>query len=241
MVTLGLEDRIILVTSGNKGIGAAIVTLLADLGARVVFTHDGATQTQTTTNPLAIPADVRDYDTMVDVTKHIESNVGPIYGVVANTELTKDNLFMHSNRAEWDAVIDANLTGVYNTVRPALPAMTARAQGSIVLMSSIVGEQGNIGQANYAASKAGLIGLAKTVAMEGARHNVRINVIAPGFIETSTLQTSPEEIRNQLIQSIPLGRFGTPEEIAWATAWLLSPRSSYITGETLSVNGGRYM
>ncbi len=238
MASLGLEGKVVLVTGGNKGIGRAVVALLEDLGAKVAYTYrsgpgEGAS--------LAIEADVTDFGTMQGVVERVEGNLGPIYGVVANAGITKDSLFVKSTPEQWNAVIETNLTGVYNTVRPTMPRMNEHGEGSIVLISSVVGEQGNLGQANYAAAKAGLIGFAKTIALEGARYNVRCNVIAPGFIETNMLDGVPEKVREKIISTIPLGRFGTPEEIAWAAAYLLSPQASYVTGDTLSINGGRYM
>ena len=238
MATLGLEGKVILVTGGNKGIGAAIVDLLEELGAKVAYTYRSGTGSE---KSLAIQADVTDYNKMVEVTEQVENDLGPVYGVVANAGITKDSLFVKSDREQWDAVIETNLTGVYNTVRPVMPKMNEHGEGSIVLISSVVGEQGNLGQANYAAAKAGLVGLAKTLALEGARKNVRCNVIAPGFIETNMLDGVPEKVQEKITSTIPLGRFGEPREIAWAAAYLLSPQSSYVTGDTLSINGGRYM
>lgn len=238
MASLGLEDKVILVTGGNKGIGASIVELLEELGAKVAYTYRNGTGSE---KSLAIQADVTNYDKMVEVSEQVQNELGDIYGVVANAGITKDSLFVRSDREQWDAVIATNLTGVYNTVRPVMPKMNEHGAGSIVLISSIVGEQGNLGQANYAAAKAGLIGFAKTLALEGARYNVRCNVIAPGFIETNMLEGVPEKVQEKIISTIPLGRFGEPREIAWATAYLLSPQASYVTGSTLSINGGRYM
>ena len=238
MVTLGLEDKVILVTGGNKGIGAAIVELLENMGANVAYTYRSGEGSSTS---LAIQADVTNYEEMRQVTDQVEEQLGPIYGVVANAGITKDSLFIKSNREQWDTVIETNLTGVYNTVHPVMPKMNAHGEGAIVLISSVVGEQGNLGQANYAAAKAGLIGFSKTLALEGARYNVRCNVIAPGFIETNMLEGVPDKVQEKIISTIPLARFGRPREIAWATAYLLSPEASYVTGDVLSINGGRYM
>lgn len=238
VASLGLDGKVILVTGGNKGIGAAIVVLLEELGAKVAYTYRSG---EGSSRSLALQADVTDIEAMAQVAERVEAELGPIYGVVANAGITKDSLFVKSTREQWDAVIETNLTGVYNTVRPIMPKMNAQGEGAIVLISSIVGEQGNLGQANYAAAKAGLIGLAKTLALEGARYNVRCNVVAPGFIETNMLEAVPDKVKEKILETIPLRRFGRPEEIAWAVAYLLSPQASYVTGDTLSINGGRYM
>jgi acetoacetyl-CoA reductase/3-oxoacyl-[acyl-carrier protein] reductase len=178
---------------------------------------------------------------MENVATEIESKLGPIYGVVANAGINRDALFSKLTHEEWDAVIGTNLTGVYHTLRPVIPGMYDRKDGAIVFISSLVGEQGNIGQANYAAAKAGQIGLAKTIALEGARYNVRCNVVAPGFTETDMIKAIPEPVKEKILQTIPLRRFARLDEIAWATAFLLSPiAAGYITGTVLSVNGGRH-
>jgi len=238
MASLGLEGKVVLVTGGNKGIGAAVVALLEELGAKVAYTYRSGPGTGSS---LGVHADVTDFDAMQEVAERVEGELGPIYGLVANAGITKDSLFVKSTREGWDAVIETNLTGVYNTVRPVMPKLNEHGEGAMVLISSVVGEQGNLGQANYAAAKAGLIGFAKTLALEGARYNVRCNVVAPGFIETNMLGGVPDKVKEKIVSTIPLGRFGQPGEIAWAVAYLLSPQASYVTGDVLSINGGRYM
>jgi acetoacetyl-CoA reductase/3-oxoacyl-[acyl-carrier protein] reductase len=235
---LGFENKVILVTGGSRGIGAATVTLLAELGATVAYTDRSTLNHRGT---LALQADVTDARAMEDAVQLIEHELGPIYGVVANAGIAQDNFFSKLSAEQWQAVIDVNLTGVFNTVKPVVPLMYQRREGVMVFISSVVGEQGNLGQANYAASKAGLIGLAKSLALEGARYGVRANVVAPGFTDTSMVKEIPDHVKAKILETIPLGRFAKPEEIAWGIAYLLSPvAGGYVSGTTLSINGGRH-
>lgn len=234
----GLEGKIILVTGGNRGIGAAIVEVLNGLGAKVVYTYRSTPGPDAT---LALQADVTDPASMETAVRQIEEEVGPIYGVVLNAGITKDNLFSNISVEDWYSVIDTNLNGVFNTLRPIVPKLYERGSGSLVFISSVVGEQGNIGQANYAATKAALIGLAKTLGLEGARYGVRANVVAPGFTSTDMVKSIPEKVQERILSKIPLRRFAEPHEIGWAVAFLMSPvMAGYITGETMSINGGQY-
>lgn len=234
---LGLENKVVLVTGGNRGIGAAIVTKLDELGARVAYTYRSGPGPN---GSLPIKADVTDVAAMESVAARVERELGPIYGVVANAGITRDALFSNLTPEDWTDVINTNLNGVYNLLRAVIPGMYERKEGALVLVSSVVGEQGNIGQANYAATKAALIGLAKALSLEGARYGVRANVVAPGFTETDMVKEIPDKVKDRILQTIPLRRFASPEEIAWGTAFLLSPAAAgYITGSVLSINGGR--
>jgi acetoacetyl-CoA reductase len=233
---LGLENKVILVTGGNRGIGEATVDLLGQFGAKVAYVNQSSSGKY---GELFIKADVTKKEEISQAILQIEDKLGPIYGVVANAGITKDNLFQHLTDEEWHQVMNVNVNGVYNTIKELVPGFYERKEGAIVFVSSIVGESGNMGQANYAASKAALIGLAKSLAKEGARYNVRTNVVSPGFTETDMTSSIPEKVKEKIVSSIPFRRFAQPEEIAWAIAFMLSPKSSYITGEVLRVNGGQ--
>ncbi len=225
MVSLGLEEKVIVVTGGNRGIGAAIVSLLIELGAKVAYT-DLATD-----NPqgLGIVADVTKLESMEAAAKQIEAELGPVYGIVANAGITRDNFFAKLTPLDWDLVINVNLKGVNHTIKPFIEGMYERQAGSIVCISSISGDRGNAGQTNYAATKAAVIGLVKSLAREAARYNIRANAIAPGFINTEMTLAIPDKVRDKITAEIPCRRFGEPADIAWATAYLLSPvASSYV-------------
>ncbi|AVQ71820.1 MAG: SDR family oxidoreductase [Microcystis wesenbergii TW10] len=237
MVSLGLEEKVIVVTGGNRGIGAAIVSLLIELGAKVAYT-DLATD-----NPqgLGIVADVTKLESMEAAAQQIEAELGPVYGIVANAGITRDNFFAKLTPLDWDLVINVNLKGVNHTIKPFIEGMYERQAGSIVCISSISGDRGNAGQTNYAATKAAVIGLVKSLAREAARYNIRANAIAPGFINTEMTLAIPDKVRDKITAEIPCRRFGEPADIAWATAYLLSPvASSYVSGEVLRVNGAHH-
>ncbi|MDJ0524601.1 MAG: SDR family NAD(P)-dependent oxidoreductase, partial [Microcystis sp. M53600_WE12] len=208
MVSLGLEEKVIVVTGGNRGIGAAIVSLLIELGAKVAYT-DLATD-----NPqgLGIVADVTKLESMEAAAKQIEAELGPVYGIVANAGITRDNFFAKLTPLDWDLVINVNLKGVNHTIKPFIEGMYERQAGSIVCISSISGDRGNAGQTNYAATKAAVIGLVKSLAREAARYNIRANAIAPGFINTEMTLAIPDKVRDKITAEIPCRRFGEPAD-----------------------------
>lgn len=239
MVSLGLEDKVIVVTGGNRGIGASIVKFLQELGAKVAFTDIQVDQAPE--GVLGIKADVTDLSSMEAAAQEIKEKLGTVYGVVANAGITRDNRFIKLTPQDWDLVLNVNLKGVAYSIKPFVQGMYDSNSGSIVAISSISGERGNFGQTNYSATKAGVIGMMKSLARESAKFNVRANAVSPGFIDTEMTLAIPEEVRSKITAEIPFRRFGKPEEIAWAVAFLLSPvASSYITGEVLRVNGAHH-
>ena len=227
-----------LVTGAARGIGAAIATTLEAGGWRVVridVAFDPG-------DPLRRALDVTQFDDVAAAVADIEAGIGPIGGVVNNAGLTRD-AFVHrmDPRTQWDPVIAVNLTGPFNLCRAALPRMRERRYGRIVNMSSMNGLKGQAGQANYAAAKAGLIAMSKSIAQETAAVGITVNCIAPGFIDTDMTRAIRADIREQELAKVPAGRPGQPEEVAGVVAFLMSDAAAFVTGETVSINGGQWM
>jgi 3-oxoacyl-[acyl-carrier protein] reductase len=233
-----LEGRLALVTGGSRGIGRAIAVELADAGAQVVVGYrsgaDEAEQVAAEIGGRAVQADVSD---PAEAARLVEE-AGDVDILVNNAGLTRDGLIARMSDEDWRAVIDTNLGGVFATCRAAARGMMKRRSGAIVNLSSVVGVHGNPGQTNYAASKAGIIGFTKALARELATRNVRVNAVAPGYIETALTDVLPEAVREHLLGATPLGRLGVPADVAGAVRFLCSDEASFITGEVLLVDGG---
>ena len=248
---MGLFDgKVALVTGAARGIGKAVALKFAAEGADIAFTdlviNDDANQTVAELEAFgrkvkAYASNAANFDETHAVVEQIKEDFGHIDILVNNAGITKDGLMLKMTEAQWDAVIAVNLKSAFNFIHALLPIMMRQKGGSIINMSSVVGVHGNAAQANYAASKAGMIALAKSVGQEMGRKGIRANSIAPGFIETAMTHALPEEVRKGWMEKIPLRRGGTPEDIANVATFLASDLSSYVTGQVIQVDGGMNM
>jgi len=246
---LRLHDRVAIITGGAQGIGRAIGLLLAQNGAHIVIADINDNQAGKTAQEiallgrksLAVKVDVSNFSEAENLGKTVFDAFGQIDILVNNAGITRDGIFLRMKEEEWDAVIAINLKSVFNCSKAVIRYMGKQRGGKIISIASVVGQIGNIGQANYAASKAGIIGFTKTLAREFASRGIMVNAVAPGFIETDMTRTLPEKVREGFIGNIPLGRMGAPEEIAEAVLFLATDASNYITGQVINVNGGLYM
>ncbi|SDX14758.1 3-oxoacyl-[acyl-carrier-protein] reductase /acetoacetyl-CoA reductase [Ruegeria halocynthiae] len=236
--------RTALVTGGSRGIGAAISKALKAEGYNVAATYAGndeaAAKFTEETGISTYKWNVADYDESKAGIEKVEAEVGPIDVVVANAGITRDAPFHKMTPEQWNQVIDTNLTGVFNTVHPVWPGMRERKFGRIIVISSINGQKGQFAQVNYAATKAGDLGIVKSLAQEGARAGITANAICPGYIATEMVMAVPEKVRDSIIGQIPAGRLGEPEEIARCVAFLASDDSQFINGSTISANGAQF-
>ncbi len=245
-----MEGRVALVTGGGRGIGRAIAVRLAEGGARVAISYrsNDASARETAEMVRAAGAeceifkgDVASQEDVETLVKGVGEAFGPVEILVNNAGMTRDNLLMRMKDAEFDEVIATNLKGTYLCTRAVLRGMVRGRWGRIVNISSVVGLLGNAGQANYAASKAGMIGFTKSVAREVAGRGITANVVAPGYVETELTAGLPESIKEQILGQVPVGRFGEPGEIAEVVAFLAGDGAAYVTGQTIAVDGGMVM
>ena len=237
-------SRTALVTGGSRGIGAAISTALKDAGYSVAATYAGndeaAAKFTDETGIKTYKWNVADYDESAAGIAQVEADIGPIDVVVANAGITRDAPFHRMTPEQWHQVIDTNLTGVFNTVHPVWPGMRERKFGRVIVISSINGQKGQFAQVNYAATKAGDLGIVKSLAQEGARAGITANAICPGYIGTDMVMAVPEKVRESIIAQIPAGRLGEPEEIARCVVFLATDDSGFINGSTISANGAQF-
>lgn len=247
---MDLANKVALVTGGSRGIGKEIALELArngaDIGITYVSNEEKAKEVVDEIRSLgvkaiAIKADVSKEEEVQEMIKTLEEELGPVDILVNNAGVTKDNLLIRMKEAEWDEVMNVNLKGTFLCTKAVARSMMKKRYGKIINITSVVGITGNIGQGNYSASKAGVIGFTKSMARELASRGIRVNAVAPGFIQTDMTDVLKEDIKDAMLKSIPLGNFGKPEDIANAVVFLASSKSDYITGQVINVNGGMNM
>ncbi|MAM64675.1 MAG: beta-ketoacyl-ACP reductase [Candidatus Marinimicrobia bacterium] len=246
---MDLSDKIALVTGASRGIGQSISMILAQNGAHVVCVSRNINDVQSVAdkithqkfNASAVSCDISDSNNVTELVKDIIEKHGRIDILINNAGITRDNLLMRMSEDDWNEVINVNLKAAFTAIKAASRSMIKQRSGRIINISSVVGLIGNAGQVNYAASKAGLIGMTKSVAREFASRGITANCIAPGYVETQMTNKLTDEVKSSLNEQIPLGRIGNVEDIAYAVAFLASDEASYITGQTLAVDGGIVM
>ncbi|HTS47426.1 MAG TPA: 3-oxoacyl-[acyl-carrier-protein] reductase [Bryobacteraceae bacterium] len=244
-----MTNRTAFITGASRGIGRACALALSDAGARVAVAARNVDQLSELAGQLraqgreafALPIDMSSADSIKEAIAKTAKDFGPIGILVNNAGITKDGLAMRMKKEDWDNVIAVNLTGSFLAIQLVLPAMMRERWGRIINISSVVGESGNPGQANYVASKAGLIGLTKAIAQEMGSRNITVNAVAPGYVETDMTHGLSQELKDKMLEHIPLKRIGRPEDVAAAVRFLAGEEASYITGHVLDVNGGLYM
>ena len=237
-------ERVALVTGGSRGIGAAISIALKSAGYRVAATYAGndeaASKFSSETGINTYKWNVANYEESTEGLNQVQADLGPIDTVVANAGITRDAPFHKMTPEQWNQVVDTNLTGVFNTVHPLWPAMREQKFGRVIVISSINGQKGQFAQVNYAATKAGDLGIVKSLAQEGARNGITANAICPGYIATNMVMAMPEKAIEATISQIPTGRLGEPEEIARCVVFLASKDAGFINGSTISANGAQF-
>lgn len=243
--------RVVVITGGSRGIGRSVAFKFAEEGARIILAHydadeSSAQETLDTLDTRGITAeahkvDVSSFGSVDQWFKEIFKRFERVDVLINNAGIARDTLLMRMNEGDWDAVLGVNLKGVFNCTRAVVRSMIKKRSGRIINISSVVGQIGNAGQANYAASKAGVMGLTKTTARELAGRGITVNGVAPGFIDTEMTTVLSDRVREEFLRQIPMGRMGTPDEVAEIVYWLCSDAASYITGQIIHVNGGMYM
>ncbi|KCZ50807.1 acetoacetyl-CoA reductase [Hyphomonas pacifica] len=237
--------RTVLVTGGTRGIGRAISEMMKHKGYQVAANYAGNQEAaEACAKELGIKCykfDVADYDAVTDGLAAIEKDLGPVDILINNAGVTRDAPFHKMSREQWQQVIEIDLTSAFNCTRQVWEGMRDRGFGRVINISSINGQKGQFGQANYSAAKAGLIGMTKALAQEGAKKGITVNVVAPGYIDTEMVQAVPEKVLEGIISTIPVGRLGKAEEIASMCAYLASDEAAFITGATMTVNGAQYI
>jgi acetoacetyl-CoA reductase len=241
--------RTALVTGGTGGIGSAICKKLVAMGHRVATNYRDEQRARDWQKTMAsvgievtiVPGDVASVESAAAMVQAVESELGPVDILVNNAGITRDSTFHRMNPMQWQEVINTNLSSCYNVTRPVIESMRERRWGRILQISSINGQKGQYGQANYAASKAGMHGFTISLAQENAKFGITVNTISPGYVATEMVMAVPEEVRAKIAAQIPVGRLGTPEEIAYAVAFFIPDEAAWITGANLSINGGHYM
>ncbi len=237
--------RVAVVTGGTRGIGHAISIVLKSKGFRVAANYAGndkaAQDFQVETGIPVYKFNVGDYAACAENLKRIERDVGPVDVMVNNAGITRDGMLHRMTPEQWNEVINVDLSSMFNMVRPVIDGMRARNWGRIINITSINGQKGQMGQTNYSAAKAGVIGFTKALAQESAKKGITVNAIAPGYIETEMVMAVPAEVLKSIVAQIPVGRLGTAQEIARCAAYLASDDAAFITGSTLTINGGQYV
>ena len=245
------DSRVVIVTGGSRGIGRQIALKFAQEGAKIIILHYDPDETASDealsmlrekgVEAKSYKVDVSSHDTVTSLFSDIIKKHGRIDVLVNNAGITRDSLLMRMRVSDWDMVMAVNLKSVFNCTQAVIRKMMKQRSGRIVNISSVVGQIGNAGQANYSASKAGIMGFTKTVAREVAPRGITVNAVAPGFIDTEMTAVLPEQVKEDFIKQIPIGRFGKPEDVAETVYWLCSEAAGYITGQVIHVNGGLFM
>jgi acetoacetyl-CoA reductase len=244
-----MTARVALVTGGTGGIGSAICKKLADMGHKVATNYRNEEKTHAWLQQMrdqgyditAVKGDVSSPEEAEALVREVEAKLGPVDILVNNAGITRDTTFHRMTSQHWNEVINTNLNSVFNMTRPVIEGMRERKWGRVIQISSINGQKGQYGQANYAAAKAGMHGFTISLAQENAKFGITVNTVSPGYIGTDMVMAVPEEVRNKIVAQIPTGRLGSPEEIAYAVSFFIPDEASWITGANLSANGGQYM